>query len=283
MSEHLIHSDKGNSVQMAITPASAAWGHLSFSVVTLAAGEKHAVGTEGIEVAVVPRSGSGGVTGGEQTFALSRSSVWQEKPHVLYIPPGQDVTVAGPSTGSGDETFEFAYGGAPAEGKYPVRLFTPEEQQVVVRGGGAATRQVNFTLQHPLPAERLILFEVYVSGGMYSGWPPHCHDGFAGSPYLEETYYYKINPSDHGYAIHRNYRLDNDFDELFTVKDGDCVLVTEGFHPVAGPPGAQVYFLNYLAGDLLDEGRADPPYDDPNWGWMKDDYEANGLTLPLFD
>ena len=31
-----------------------------------------------------------------------------------------------------------------------------------VRGGGVAVRQVNHILAHPLPAERLILFEVYV-------------------------------------------------------------------------------------------------------------------------
>ena len=144
-----------------------------------------------------------------------------------------------------------------------------------------ATRQVNFTLQHPLPAERLILFEVYVSGGMYSGWPPHCHDGFAGSPYLEETYYYKIDPPEHGYAIHRNYRIDNDFDEVFVCKDGDCVLVTEGFHPVAVPPGSRVYFLNYLAGELLDADRAKPPYDDPAWGPMKDDFTRNSFEYPI--
>ena len=31
-------------------------------------------------------------------------------------------------------------------------------------------------------------------GGSWSGYPPHCHDGKFGSPYLEETYYYRISP-----------------------------------------------------------------------------------------
>ena len=113
-------------------------------------------------------------------------------------------------------------------------------------------------------AWRLILFEVYVPGGAWSGWPPHCHDGYMGSPYLEEVYYYRIDPHD-GFAIHRNYRKDNDFDELFTVRSGDLVLVTQGFHPVAAAPGSNVYFLNYLAGELLDGERATPPYDDPDY------------------
>ena len=37
------------------------------------------------------------------------------------------------------------------------------------RDGGAARRQVNHVLAAPLPAERLILFEVYVPGGAWFG------------------------------------------------------------------------------------------------------------------
>lgn len=272
---HLIRPEPTQKELMKITPKSAQWEYLSFVVVALTAGDTYEIATEGNEVAIVPLMGAGtGAVAGE-TYTLDRTSYWEQLPHVLYVPPKQTVIMTATSD------FEFAYGGAPAEGKYPVRLFTPDEQKVVVRGGGMATRQVNFTLQHPMPAERLILFEVYVSGGMYSGWPPHCHDGFAGSPYLEETYYYRIDPKEHGYCIHRNYRIDNDFDEVFSVRNGDCVLVTEGFHPVAVPPGNRVYFLNYLAGELLDEDRAKPPYDDPAWTEMKDDWERNSMTYPI--
>ena len=40
-------------------------------------------------------------------------------------------------------------------------------------------------------------------------------------------------------------------------------------------------FLNYLAGELLDDARATPPYDDPDYVWLKDDYTSNRLQLPL--
>ena len=272
---HLRHSNQDSPVQLNITPGNAGWDYLSYTVMTLADGEEHTISTDGVEVALVPLSGSALLTVGEKGFRVSRKSVWEEMPHVLYAPPGEPIHVVASSG------FEFAFGSAPAEGKYPVRLFAPEEQQVVVRGGGTATRQVNFTLQHPLPAERLILFEVYVAPGMYSGWPPHSHDRVGGSPYLEETYYYKIDPQEHGYALHRNYRTDTDFDEVFVCKDGDCVLVTQGFHPVAVPPGSRVYFLNYLAGELLNEDRAIPPFDDPAWVGMKDDFGRNGFQYPL--
>ncbi|MFQ5398529.1 MAG: 5-deoxy-glucuronate isomerase [Anaerolineae bacterium] len=273
--EHLIKPDHTSNVVMNVTPESAGWQYLSFKVASLKAGETYRQETGGNEVALVPLSGTADLSVDNQTFPVSRKGYFQEPPHILYAPPGKTVAVQATAD------FEFAIGGAPAEGRYPVRLFRPEEMKQEVRGGGAATRQVNHVLAHPLPAERLILFEVYVPGGMYSGWPPHCHDGYAGSPYLEEVYYYRIQPET-GYCIHRNYRRDNDFDELFTVRDGDLVLVTQGFHPVAVPPGSQVYFLNYLAGELQDEARGTPPYDDPDWGWMKVDYEGNKLDLPVF-
>lgn len=275
MTEHLIRSDFSRQIQLDITPESAGWDYLSFRVVSLKAGESYSQATGGDEIALVPLSGSATLTAGSESFDVSRKSVMAEKPHILYAPPRTDVGVQATSD------FWFAVGGAPAEGKYGVRLFRPGEMKGEVRGGGVATRQVNHVLAHPLPAERLILFEVYVPGGMYSGWPPHCHDGFADSPYLEETYYYHLDPVDVGYCIHRNYRIDNDFDELFTARHGDCVLVTEGFHPVSVPPGSNVYFLNYLAGELQNDDRAKPPYDDPAWGWMKSDYEGNKMPLPV--
>jgi 5-deoxy-glucuronate isomerase len=149
-----------------------------------------------------------------------------------------------------------------------------------MRGGGPALRQVNHVLAAPLPAERLILFEVYVPGGAWSGWPPHCHDGFGGSPYLEEVYYYRFAPR-YGFGIHRNYRRDSAFDEIWAVRHGDTVLVTQGFHPTAAAPGSNMYFLNYLAGDLLDEARGAPPLDDADFAWMRQDWEGQRLPLPL--
>lgn len=276
MSKHHIKPNRDETMMIDVTPESAGWDYLSFQVVQLKAGESHQVSTPGVEMAIVPLYGGGEfqVADGE-TFAISRKNPFDEMPHILYVPPGHEVTIA-----AGENGFEFAYGSAPAEGRYSLRLFKPEDMKSEVRGGGVALRQVNHVLAHPLPAERLILFEVYVPGGAYSGWPPHCHDGYEGSIYLEETYYYRILP-ENGFCMHRNYRKDSDFDEVFAVKDGDLVLVTEGFHPVAVPPGSNIYFLNYLAGKPLGEERGLPPFDDPDWQWMKQDYEGGRMSLPV--
>lgn len=272
--EHLIRPNLASSVTVAITPQSARWNCLSFMIINLRAGQSHVFDTGENEMALVPLEGKGTLIVSGERFEVGRKSVFLELPHVLYVPPGHRVDV------ESESGFEFAIGGAPAEGKYPVRLFRPAEIKTEIRGGGAARRQVNHTLAHPMPAERLILYEVYVPGGSWSGWPPHCHDGYGGSPYLDEVYYFRIDPED-GLAVHRNYRIDNDFDETFSACHGDAILITQGFHTTAAAPGSNVYFLNYLAGDLFDEDRKTPPYDDPAHVWIKGNWDGNMMELPV--
>ena len=253
---------------------SANWQYLSFRIVRISDQQVYLHQTERTELALVPLEGAGTVQTSAGDFRLSRAGVFVEKPSVLYMPPGQEFGVIT------DGSFEFAIGAAPAEGRYPLRLFEPDEIRAEVRGGGAARRQVHHTLAHPMPAERLILYEVYVPGGAWSGYPPHCHDGYGGSANLDETYYFRTEPAN-GVALHRNYRRDNDFDEIFAVRDRDLVLVTQGFHSTSAAPGSNLYFLNYLAGELIDDDRKRPPYDDPDYAWLKEDYTSNLMRLPL--
>jgi hypothetical protein len=69
------------------------------------------------------------------------------------------------------------------------------------------------------------------------------------SSYHEETYYYRLRPSD-GFAIQRIYTRDTDLDVALPVHDGDVVLIHEGYHPVVKAPSTNAYYLNFLAGDV---------------------------------
>jgi 5-deoxy-glucuronate isomerase len=258
-----------------VSPASFGWQFLSFKTVVLKAGEHFEGDTLEEEAALVPISGSFDVQVSGQLLALSRSSVFKELPHVVYMPPKTAFSVV-----ARDEC-HFALGSAPATGLFPFRVFTPSEMKVEVRGGANATRQVNHILGPDLPAERLVLFEVYTPSGFWSGIPPHRHDGLRGSTYVEETYFYRIDPPDIGWAVHRNYSPEHGLDELLLVKDGDLVLTPVGFHPVSAPPGSNVYFLNFLAGDALLEQRAVAPVDDADWAWLRQDWSGKPLKIPF--
>lgn len=164
-------------------------------------------------------------------------------------------------------------------GPLPVEVLRTVRFRAEVRGVGAARRQVNYLLAAPLPAERLILYEVIAERGTWCGWPPHCHDGYDGSPYLEETYYFRFD-RDEGYALQRNYRVDEDFDETFVAGDGDLILITKGYHTTVAMPGAGMYFLNYLAGELRDEDRARPPCFDQRHTWITGNWTDEATMLP---
>ena len=271
---HHLQPDDATPVRINVTPASAGWRDLSFAVVELAPGESHASTHADRETAVVPLSGAGVASAGEATFAMARESVFTQMPDVLYAPPRTRVEV---TTETG---FAFAIGSAPAIGKYPTRLFRPEEMRSELRGGGTSYRQVNHILSMPLPAEHLILYEVYVPRGTWAGWAPHCHDGREGSPYLEEVYYFRQLPEE-GFILHRNWRDDEGFDEQFVARDGDVVLVTKGYHSTVACPTSHMYFLNYLAGDLADEQRSTPPCFHAEYTWIQDDWSKGAWTLPV--
>lgn len=271
MSHHL-RPEAGRALN--VTPESAGWRFLSFGVVTLAAGEVHRGQTAALEVAVVPQSGAFRLEAGGQSFELRRESVFTELPHVVYLPPGTDWTL----TAFSDTT--FAWGGAPAEGRLPIRLIRPGEMRVEMRGGANAARQVSHILGPDLPAERLILYEVYTPSGHWSGWPPHRHDGQLGSVYIEETYHYHVTPPE-GWAVHRNYSPEDGLDELLLARDGDVILAPRGYHPVAAAPGSNVYYLNFMAGEVTGEARRTAPVDEDRWAWMRQDWAGKPLELPI--
>ena len=288
MSNSLIRKTGTTGKQLDITPESADWRFLSFAVITLQPGETYVETRPGQETAVVPLSGHGTLRLDDQSWSIGRDSVFTDMPSIGYAPPGVEIEVtarASERSGSaiaGGSAFEFAIGSAPAEGKYPIRLFTPEDMKSEVRGGGAAHRQVNHVLAPPLPAERLILYEVYVPRGTWSGWAPHRHDGVDGAPYLEETYYFRLDPGD-GFAMHRNWAPEAEFDETIVLHDGDCALVPKGYHSSVACPSSNMFFLNYLAGELLDEERITPPCFHEAYTWIQDDWSAGEWTQPVID
>ncbi|MGI9606352.1 MAG: 5-deoxy-glucuronate isomerase [Acidimicrobiales bacterium] len=274
MTTDLVRNSGGTGVRIDVTPESAGWRFLSFSVIRLAMGTSHHDVRAGQETAIVPLSGSATVHAGDQTFSISRTSVFEQMPHIVYAPPGTEMTV------TAESDFEFAIGSAPADGRYPIRLFAPGDMKSEIRGGGAANRQVNHVLAHPLPAERLILYEVYVPRGTWSGWAPHRHDGIEGSPYLEEAYYFRLDPAD-GFAMHRNWAPEEGFDEIMSLNDGDTALVPKGYHSSVACPSSHMFFLNYLAGELVGDQRITPPCFHEAYTWIQDDWSAGEWNLPV--
>jgi 5-deoxy-glucuronate isomerase len=228
-----------------VTPASAGWSYVGFSVLELPPGRVVSRRTEDTEVCIVILTGRVRISAGDQDFGLlgERESVFDGLPWSVYIPAHSHWTV------EAETAAEVAICASPAEGKLPARIIPPSEVGEEVRGKGTNTRHVRNILPDTGTAESLLVVEVITPGGNWSSYPPHKHDRDAlpDESYLEETYYHRLKPAQ-GFAFQRIYTDDRSLDETLTVGDGDVVLVPRGYHPVGAPHGYDLYYLNVMAG-----------------------------------
>jgi 5-deoxy-glucuronate isomerase len=226
-----------------------------------------------------------------------RPNVFAGAAHALYLPRHTDFTVTAEMGG------EFAVTWVPTDEDHEPWLIRPEDVPISIRGGDNVTRQINDLLPPGSPVHRLVLVEVYTPSGNWSSYPPHKHDvhiederGTLIEADLEEVYYYKItsNPHDrsgensdpNGIAYQRVYTDENSplqqaghpIDALVMVRDGEAVLVPEGYHPVVSAPGYTTYYLNVLAGSAQSLANQD----DPNYTWVKETYAEQDGRVPLY-
>jgi 5-deoxy-glucuronate isomerase len=231
----------------AVTPQSANWGYVGFSLYRLAAGEQATEATGDREAILVLVEGKAQMSVHGKNFGLmgERMNVFDEgKPAALYV-PGKTEWQATAATAC-----TLAVCSAPAKGAYPARIIDGIDR--VTRGSGPNTRYI-----HPIAMEEndvagsLLVTEVFTPAGNWSSYPPHRHDedNFPEMTYLEETYYHRLNPRQ-GFAFQRVFTEDGALDETMTVHDHDVVLVPKGHHPCGAPHGYGLYYLNVMAGPL---------------------------------
>ncbi|MGC4050013.1 MAG: 5-deoxy-glucuronate isomerase [Paludibaculum sp.] len=247
---------------------------LAIKIVKLQSGQSVEEDTAGRELAIVPLGGACSVTStaGDFPSVGGRTNVFSGLPHTLYLPIATRFTL----TAQADCDLAFCY--SKADESHEAALVGPADVRVEIRGGGNATRQINHMIQPGFPAHRILVCEVYTPSGNWSSYPPHKHDVHnpPGEVDLEEFYYYRIDKPE-GYAIQKVYSADRRIDETITVRDGELVLVPEGYHPVVAAHGYNAYYLNVLAGSA----RSMAASDDPEYAWVRDTWREQDPRLPL--
>jgi 5-deoxy-glucuronate isomerase len=241
-------------VRSPVTPESAGWQYVGFEVVT----PPHSGETGERELCLVVVEGGCTVRSAHGEWTLGgRATPFDGRPDAAYLPPGTAFEIEGEA--------EIGLCTAPARGGSEPRALRGEETEVETRGFGAQERTVVPILMADREAESLLVCEVLTPPGHWSSYPPHKHDREAlpDESYLEETYYYRIDPP-HGFALQRVYTGDGNLDETVTVRDRDVVLVPRGYHTVSAPPGYAVYYLNVMAGPERTWAIAN----DPDHEWM---------------
>ncbi len=271
-----------------INPATAQWEFISFQARRLQKGETWAAETGECEFALVNLSGRYAVETSAKVWRGigGRKTPFEGPAHVLYLPRRTQFSV------TAEEAGEFAVAWVPTNEDHEPFLTPPEKVPTSIRGGDNVSRQINDLLPPGSPVHRLVLVEVYTPSGNWSSYPPHKHDvhivgenGALIESDLEEVYYYKFDRPE-GYAYQRVYTDEHcplhkagfPIDAVVLPTDGCAVLVPEGYHPVASPPGYTTYYLNVLAGSAQSLANQD----DPRYSWVKDTYTRRDDRLPLF-
>ena len=230
-----------------ITPQSAGWRYVGFSLYRLRAGETAAEPTGGTEVILVMVEGKANIRAAGRDWGVlgERMDVFEKTPpHCLYVPNGQDWRAEARTD------CVIAVCSAPGHGGHPARRIGPDGITLTPRGQGANTRHINnIAMEAEDFCDSLLVTEVFTPPGNWSSYPPHRHDedDFPRITYLEETYYHRLNPA-RGWAVQRVYTDDGSLDEVMAVKDGDVTLVPRGHHPCGAPYGYELYYLNVMAG-----------------------------------
>ncbi|MBJ3762566.1 5-deoxy-glucuronate isomerase [Maribius pontilimi] len=248
-----------------ITPESAEWGYVGFTLYSLAPGDTAAEATGNREAILVLVEGraeivAGGTALGEMGQRMTPFE--RTPPHCLYVPGDSDWS----ATATTDCTLAVCTAPWDADSGHAMRRLGPEGIELTPRGKGQNQRFIHsIAMEDRDVASSLLVCEAFTPPGNWSSYPSHRHDenDFPRMTYLEETYYHRLDPAQ-GFGMQRVYTEDGALDEMMAVKDGDVVLVPRGHHPCAAPYGYEMYYLNVMAGPLR-KWRFQP---DPDHAWI---------------
>jgi 5-deoxy-glucuronate isomerase len=159
----------------------------------------------------------------------------------LYVPRDSAVRVTPSADGC-----DFAEVSAPVSGTYPVQFVPfsgvrPNPSLHFQAGGPTCRRDLNILIGKNVEAGRILAGVTFSEPGNWTSWPPHEH----GST-LEEAYLYIDMPAP-AWGLQLVYTDPREPELVVAVREGDCVVMPEGYHPNVAAPGGSINFLWMMA------------------------------------
>lgn len=251
-----------------------------FGLVKLANGTEYSGDTGDTEVALVLLGGNFAAEGEGWSFEVTdgRKNPFSGKPHCLYMPRGTRFTIKALSD------VELAYNASPAtRDTAKPTLIRPEDTRHIALGKDNWTRTSEIILDEKFDSEHFYIGEGMIPSGNWSGYPSHRHD--VDNPPaeldMEETYFYLFDKvgegagePNEGFGFQSVYtpegvvapKFGERLNEAYRVSSYDTVAIAEGYHPLVGAPGYNMYYLWTMTGD---KGRGLISSMDPAHAWVK--------------
>ena len=223
---------KGRTTSVA--PGKTASRNLFYGRIIIDAGDAPvAFETADRETGLICLNGAATIVTGEGEFTLNRYDA-------IYIPRDSSVTV---STEDGCDLAEVA---APVEKQYPTQFvsFTDVRNDPAlhfIAGRPPIERDLNILLGKNVEAGRIMAGVTFSADGNWTSFPPHEHQDM-----LEEAYLYIDMPAPQ-WGIQMVYTDLNEPELVEIVREGDVVLMPQGYHPNVAAPGGSINFLWMMA------------------------------------
>jgi 5-deoxy-glucuronate isomerase len=227
----------------AVTPGKTAARHLHYGRIILEAGDAPVrFETGGLETGLICLKGTASIAVDGASHTLGRYDS-------LYVP--RDASVEVTAGAAGCDVAEIA---APVARRHPVQFvsFAGVQQDPGLHfetGGASAKRELNVLLGKNVQAGRIMAGVTFSAPGNWTSWPPHEHASM-----LEEAYLYVEMPPP-SFGVQLVYTDPGEPELATIVREGDIVLMPQGYHPNVAAPGGAINFIWMMAANREDEDR----------------------------
>lgn len=217
---------------VSVTPKTTAARHLHFGRIVLGRDDRPVTFSTGTrETGLLCLQGSASIEIDGMRFEIGRYDA-------LYAPRGSKVNVSG--------MCDIAEIAAPVSKKYPLQVVRFDEVQKdptlhFQTGGTSAQRNVNIVFGKNVEAGRILFGVTFSDPGNWTSWPPHEH-----ARMLEEAYLYIDMPAP-GWGLQLVYNDPRNPELVTVVREGDLVLMPQGYHPNVSAPGSTINFVWMMA------------------------------------
>lgn len=227
------HEGKGR--RTVVAPGLTAARYLHYGRITLGAGDGPTIfKNNDHETGLICLNGKGTVKTAGQEFQL-------EQYDAVYVPRDSEIEVIASNDGC-----DIAEVSAPVSKRYPLKFVSYKEVREnprlhLMAGKPPAERDLNVLIGANVEAGRIMAGVTFSSPGNWTSWPPHEH-----ARLLEEAYLFIDMPAP-SFGIQFVYTNPENPELVQVVREGDCVLMPQGYHPNVAAPGGQINFLWMMA------------------------------------
>jgi 5-deoxy-glucuronate isomerase len=227
----------------AVEPGPTASRHLHYGRIILAAGDPLLrFSTMALETGLICLRGGATVKTGHESHALTRFDA-------LYVPRDSDVEVT-----AGAEGCDLAEIAAPVARRRAVQFVSfaaaaGDPSLHFTTGGDATRREISVLIGKNVDAGRIMAGVTFSQPGNWTSWPPHEHAAM-----LEEAYLYIEMPPP-SFGIQLVYANSREPELATIVREGDIVLMPQGYHPNVAAPGGAINFVWMMAANREDVDR----------------------------